>query len=145
MMDYLWLKALHLVFVVTWFAGLFYLPRLYVYHAMCDDQPGHDRFVIMERKLYRGIMTPSAVLTLLAGAGLIGQFGINWVIETAWIQLKLALVFMLILYHGYLGHIRKQFAAGSNQHSHVFYRWLNELPVLVLLAVVILAVVKPWS
>ncbi len=142
---YIWLKAFHIVFMVTWFAGLFYLPRLFVYHAMCDDEPGNARFKIMERKLYYGIMTPGAVLTTLAGLALLGVLGLDWFRVTTWLHIKLLLVVVLAAYHVYLGVLLARFARDENRHGHVFYRWLNEAPVLVLVAVVILAVVKPWS
>jgi len=141
---YLWIKAFHIITVVTWFAGLFYLPRLFVYHAMAKDDPvGIDRFKTMERKLYFGIMTPSAVITSLLGAALIMQRGMAWSSTTPWLHVKLLLVFMLWIYHIYLGMLLKQFKYDRNQHGHVFYRWLNELPVIVLVVVVCLAVIKP--
>jgi protoporphyrinogen IX oxidase len=141
---YLWIKAFHIITVVTWFAGLFYLPRLFVYHAMAKDDPvGIDRFKTMERKLYFGIMTPSAVITSLLGAALIMQRGMAWLSTTPWLHVKLLLVFMLWIYHIYLGMLLKQFKYDRNQHGHVFYRWLNELPVIVLVVVVCLAVIKP--
>lgn len=140
----LWVKAFHLVFVVTWFAALFYLPRLFVYHALCEDQAGRDRFVIMERKLYRGIMTPSAVLTLLLGLWLLSFYSLDQIATMHWLHAKLTLVVLLFAYHGVCGRMVKTFAAGQNRRSHVFYRWFNELPVLVLIAVVILAVVRPF-
>lgn len=142
---YLWIKAFHLVFVVTWFAALFYLPRLYVYHAMCDDEISDTRFKIMERKLYYGIMMPSIVLTLALGLWLIGLNGFDWLAHSIWLHVKLAIVTLLVAYHFYLGHLRKAFAANRNRHGHVFYRWLNEAPVLALVAVIVLAVVKPWA
>lgn len=142
---YLWLKALHIVFMVTWFAGLFYLPRLFVYHAMSDDAISIERFKVMERKLFYGIMTPGGVLTVAAGLWLIGLNGLDWLLATSWMQVKLAIVIALIAYHVYLGVLVQRFAADRNQHGHVFYRWLNEAPVLALLAMVILAVVKPWA
>lgn len=136
----LWLKAFHIVFMVTWFAGLFYLPRLFVYHAMTTDAAGHERFKIMERKLYMGIMTPGAVLTLGSGLWLWLGYGVSG----AWLHAKLALVVALIGYHVYCGALLRAFRAGENRHGHVFYRWLNEVPVLFLIAIVILVVVKPF-
>jgi putative membrane protein len=136
----LWVKALHIVFVVTWFAGLFYLPRLFVYHAMATDAEGIERFKVMERKLYRGIMAPSAVLAILFGAWLWLGYGITG----AWLHAKLVVVLLLIVYHLWCGRIAADFAAGRNTRSHVWYRWFNEVPVLLLLAAVILAVVKPF-
>ena len=141
---YLWIKAFHLITVVTWFAGLFYLPRLFVYHAMAgDDGVGIERFKIMERKLYNGIMTPSLVVTVVLGTSLISFQGLEWLRASVWLQIKLGLVVLLIAYHIYLGILLKKFKLDQNQHGHVFYRWLNELPVLALIAVVCLAVIKP--
>lgn len=140
----LWLKALHIVAVVTWFAGLFYLPRLFVYHAMAEDQISRDRFKIMERKLYRGIMTPSAIAVLLLGVLLLARYPFSALIHMHWLQAKLVLVLALYGYHGWCGKLLRTFAADENQRGHVWYRWFNEAPVLVLVAVVILAVVKPF-
>jgi len=140
----LWLKAFHLVAVVTWFAGLFYLPRLFVYHAMADDQQSRDRFKIMERKLYRGIMTPSAVAVMVFGIGLILQYPVEALLHMHWLQVKLAIVLALYGYHGWCGKLLRRFADDANQRSHIWYRWFNEAPVLALIAVVILAVVKPF-
>jgi putative membrane protein len=136
-----WLKALHVIFMVTWFAGLFYLPRLFVYHAMSADAAGVERFKVMERKLYYGIMTPGAILTVLSGLGLWLGYGITG----TWLHVKLVLVALLIAYHGYCGILLQAFRQDRNRHGHVFYRWLNEFPVLILFGVVILAVVKPFS
>jgi protoporphyrinogen IX oxidase len=135
----LWIKALHIVFMVTWFAGLFYLPRLFVYHAMTNDADGRERFKIMERKLFFGIMTPGAVLTIAFGLWLWLGYGI----AGAWLYWKLALVALLIVYHVYCGKLLFDFKHDRNRHGHVFYRWLNEVPVVILIAVVVLAVVKP--
>jgi putative membrane protein len=135
----LWVKALHIAFMVTWFAGLFYLPRLFVYHAMATDTPSIERFKIMERKLYFGIMTPGAVLTVGFGLWLWLGFGISG----AWLHAKLVLVAILIAYHAYCGKLLGDFKRDANRHSHVWYRWFNELPVVLLLGIVLLAVVKP--
>lgn len=140
----LWVKAFHLIFVVTWFSAMFYLPRLFVYHAMCEDAAGNARFKIMERKLYRGIMTPSAVLTLVFGLWLLSFYSLEQIAGMAWLHAKLTLVVLLFAYHGICGRMLKQFADDNNQRSDKFYRWFNELPVLLLIAVVILAVVKPF-
>jgi len=140
---YLWLKALHLIFMVAWFAGLFYLPRLFVYHALTNDEPGRERFKTMERKLYRGIMTPAMHLTLLCGVGLIATQGMVWFRGAQWLHIKLALIAVLVLFHFYLGRKAKTFAEGRNNRSHVFYRWLNEFPVLILVGVILLAILKP--
>jgi putative membrane protein len=136
----LWLKAFHVVFMVTWFAGLFYLPRLFVYHATTADAAGDARFKVMERKLYYGIMTPGAVLTLASGLGLWLGYGITG----GWLHAKLALVGALVVYHLWCGHLVKVFRAGANAHTHVWYRWFNEVPVLFLVAIVVLVIVKPF-
>ena len=135
----LWVKALHIAFMVTWFAGLFYLPRLFVYHAMATDTPSIERFKIMERKLYFGIMTPGAILTI--GFGLWLWLGFR--ISGGWLHAKLVLVAVLLAYHAYCGKLLAAFKRDANRHSHVWYRWFNELPVILLLAIVILAIVKP--
>lgn len=140
----LWVKAFHLISIVTWFSAMFYLPRLFVYHAMCEDEAGNARFKVMERKLYRGIMTPSALLTLLFGLWLMSFYSVEQLASMGWLHAKLTLVLLLFAYHGICGRMVKRFAADRNQHSHRFYRLFNELPVLVLIAVVILAVVKPF-
>ena len=137
----LWLKALHIIFMVTWFAGLFYLPRLFVYHAQSDDTLSRERFKIMERKLFFGIMTPGAVLTILFGAWLWFERGYGF--GLLWLNLKLALVVILIAYHLYCGKLLMDFNHDRNRHGHVFYRWLNEFPVLILVASVLLVVLKP--
>ena len=140
---YLWIKAFHIIAVVTWFAGLFYLPRLFVYHAQSEDSISNERFKIMERKLYRGITTPSMVATVVFGLWLIG-YNVEGYMSQGWIHAKLLLVVLLIGYHFYCGHLVKVFRDDQNTRSHVFYRWFNEMPVLALVAIVILAVVKPF-
>ena len=137
----LWVKSLHLIFMVTWFAGLFYLPRLFVYHAMAEDQVSRDRFKVMERKLFWGIMTPGAVLTIALGLWLWlgwfrGAFG-------GWFHAKLAIVALLVAYHLWCWRLMKAFAAERNAHSHKWFRWFNEAPVLALFAIVLLVVLKP--
>lgn len=139
----LWVKAFHIISIVCWFAGIFYLPRLFVYHAACSDEPGRARFKIMERKLYRGITTPSMIATLVFGGWLI-SYNVEGYLSQGWLHAKLALVALLIAYHFYCGHLVKVFRNDQNTRSHVFYRWFNELPVFILFAVVILAVVKPF-
>lgn len=137
----LWIKALHIVFVVTWFAGLFYLPRLFVYHAMAEDAVSRERFKVMERKLYRGIMTPSALLAVALGLWLwLGWFRG----ASGWLHAKLALVTLLVGYHLWCGRLLRDFAAGRNRRSHVWLRWFNEVPVLILIATVLLVVLKPF-
>ncbi|MGV3582413.1 MAG: CopD family protein [Methylophilus sp.] len=135
----LWIKALHIVFVTSWFAGLFYLPRLFVNHAMETNPEAIARLMLMETKLYR-FMMPLAALALAFGFWLWLGFGISG----GWLHAKLVLVLALIAYHLYCGKLLKLFKAGKNRHSHTWYRWFNELPVLILLVVVILVVVKPF-
>lgn len=138
----LWIKTLHLFFMVTWFAGLFYLPRLYVYHAEAKDEIGIARFKIMERKLYFGIATPGAVLTIIFGFWLMG-FNLRGYITAGWMHAKLALVVLLLFYHIYLGHLWYAFKRDKNVHGSFFYRMINEIPVLFLFGIAALAVVKP--
>lgn len=140
----LWVKAFHIIFMVTWFAGLFYLPRLFVYHALCTDQPGNERFKIMERKLFFGIMTPGAVLTLLFGIWMLMDYAWQTYSTNGWLHAKLALVLVLAAYHVYCGKLLLDFKHERNRKSHVYYRWFNEFPVLLLIFIVILAVVKPF-
>lgn len=140
----LWIKSLHIIFVVSWFAGLFYLPRLFVNHAMVLDAENHEpttsaRLKLMERKLYR-FMLPLALLALGSGLWLWIGYGSSG----GWMHAKLTLVALLIAYHFYCGKLLNDFSHDKNNHSHIWYRWFNELPVLVLTAVVILAVVKPF-
>jgi len=136
----LWVKSLHIVFMVTWFAGLFYLPRLFVYHARAEDRVSLERFAVMERKLYWGIMTPGALLTL--GFGL--WLWLGWGFSGGWLHAKLALVVLLIAYHLWCGKLMLELRAGRNRRSHRWFRWFNELPVLALFGAVILVVVKPF-
>ncbi|MFN3714640.1 MAG: protoporphyrinogen oxidase HemJ [Alcanivoracaceae bacterium] len=139
---YLWIKAFHLIAVVTWFAALFYLPRLFVYHAMAEDQISRERFKVMERKLYRGIMTPSMIVVLVLGGWLL--YLNPGLMKQGWMHAKLALVLLLVGYHHVCLVYLKRFAADANTRSHVFYRWFNEAPVLALIAVICLAVVRPF-
>ena len=136
----LWVKALHIIFMVTWFAGLFYLPRLFVYHAMTEDRVSHERFLVMERKLFWGIMTPGGVLTIAFGLWL----WLAWGFSGGWLHAKVALTALLVGYHVWCGKLMLDFRAGRNRKSHVWFRWFNEAPTLVLFAVVILVVVKPF-
>ncbi|CAA0114904.1 Uncharacterised protein [Zhongshania aliphaticivorans] len=138
----LWLKAFHIIAVICWFAGIFYLPRLFVYHAMAEDQATRDHLKIMERKLYRFI-SPFAVLTVVFGTLLIAQ-NPDYYLRAGWLHVKLLFVVGLIAYHLYCGQIVKKFANEQNQHQHVFYRWLNEAPVIALFVIVILAVTRPF-
>lgn len=139
-----WVKAFHIVFMVTWFAGLFYLPRLFVYHAMADDRTGIERFKVMERKLFYGIMTPGAVLTIALGIWLLIDYAWAAYSDMLWLHLKLLLVAVLVGYHGWCGKLVADFRHDRNRHGHVFYRWFNEAPVLLLIAVVVLVVVRPF-
>jgi putative membrane protein len=136
----LWVKAFHIVFMVTWFAGLFYLPRLFVYHAMSSDEPSLGRFKIMERKLYYGIMTPGAVLTIATGAVL----WLYYDFAGGWLYAKLALVAALVVYHLWCGSLLRAFREERDTRTHVWYRWFNEAPVLFLIAIAVLVVVKPF-
>ncbi len=144
----LWVKAFHIIFVTSWFAGLFYLPRLFVNHAMVLDSAMNntatlERLEMMERKLYR-FMLPLAVLALGFGLWLWLGFDINWRITGAWLHAKLVLVAGLVVYHFYCGKLMLDFKAGNNTHHHVWYRWFNEIPVIILTIVVILVTVKPF-
>ena len=137
----LWLKSLHIIFLVSWFAGLFYLPRLFVYHAMATDAIGIERFKVMERKLYYGIMAPSAVLTIVSGMWLWLGYGITG----GWLYAKLAQVAILVAHHLWLGNLLRDFRQDHNRHGDVFYRWINEIPALpILVAIVLLVVFKPF-
>lgn len=136
----LWIKSLHIIFLITWFSGLFYLPRLFVYHSMtpATDREGNERFKVMERKLFFGIMTPGGILTIVFGLWLWLGYGITG----TWLHIKLALVGALIAYHLYCGRLLFDFKFDRNRHGHVYYRWLNEFPTLILIAVVLLVVIK---
>lgn len=134
-------KSLHIIFMVTWFAGLFYLPRLFVYHTLATDPIGIERFKVMERRLYRGIMAPSAILTVASGLWLWLHYGITG----GWLHAKLALVAILVAHHLWLGKLVRDFAADRNMHGDTFYRWINEIPALpILVLVVYLVVAKPF-
>ncbi|GAB1232562.1 CopD family protein [Ferrigenium sp. UT5] len=135
----LWLKAFHIVFVVSWFAGLFYLPRIFVNHAMAEEPAVRERLKLMERKLYR-FVTPIGALAVITGLWLWFGYGFSG----GWLHAKTTLVAGLVGYHFYCGHLVREFAADRNTRNHVWFRFFNEVPVLVLLAVVILVVVKPF-
>ena len=142
-MGFYVVKTLHIIFMITWFAGLFYLPRLFVYHAQAtpDDRIGIERFKLMERKLYFGIMAPGAVLTVVFGMWMWLGYGVTG----AWLHAKVTFVLVLIAFHVYLGFLLRDFARDRNRHGHVFYRWLNEIPALPLLVVIVwLVVAKPF-
>ncbi|MGO4279925.1 MULTISPECIES: CopD family protein [Cupriavidus] len=139
----LWVKSFHIVFVVSWFAGLFYLPRIFVNLAMETDPAGVQRLLLMARKLFR-FMTMLAVPAVVFGLWLYLGYGIGRGTGQGWMHAKLALVLVLIGYHHGCGVLLRKFERGANARSHTFYRWFNEVPVLVLLAIVILVVVKPF-
>jgi putative membrane protein len=142
----LWLKAFHIIFVVTWFAGLFYLPRIFVYHAMENDANTIARFKVMERRLL--IMTHlGGALAIAFGMSLIAWWASHsegYMKMNGWLHTKLLLVFFLVVYHAYCAVLVKRFAADLNRRSDRWYRFFNEVPVIFLIAIVILAVVKPW-
>jgi putative membrane protein len=136
----LWIKALHIIAIVCWMAAIFYMPRLFVYHAMSEDEVSRERFKVMERKLYRGIMTPSMIASLVFGAWL----WLGYSFSGGWLHAKLALVALLVIYHFWCGATIKKFARDEISHGHVFYRFVNELPIFLLFGIVILVVVKPF-
>jgi putative membrane protein len=136
----LWLKAFHIVFVVTWFAGLFYLPRLFVYHVATTEAPGRARFIVMERRLF-AIMSIGALLTVLLGAAMV--IAAPALLATPWMRAKLPLVAVLIGYHVWVYRLMTALRSGAAGHSQRWYRWFNEVPGVLLIAIVVLAVVKP--
>ncbi len=125
--------------MVTWFAGLFYLPRLFVYHAMSNDAISQERFKVMERKLY-SFTTPSAIMTVLLGLWLWLGYGFSG----TWLYVKLGLVAALVAYHIYCGKLMRDFQRGQNVHSARYFRWFNEIPAVILIAVVLLVMLKPF-
>lgn len=137
----LWIKAFHIIAMICWFSGLFYLPRLFVYHCMSQDKISIERFKIMERKLYRGITTPSMIVTVILGGWLLIKSPLHW--QQQWFHFKLVLVAGLIIYHFYCGYLVTVFAKDRNIYSHVFYRILNEIPVFFLIAIILLIEIKP--
>ncbi|NMH59764.1 CopD family protein [Alteromonas ponticola] len=142
-MSILWIKALHIFFVLAWMAGLFYLPRIFVYHAQSDNPSVHEQFKVMERRLW-WFITPFAALALIFGVWLIAMYGMEWVRVSGWLHAKLTLLIAVYGYHFYLFILMQRFARNENKHSAKFYRFLNEIPVLIILAIVVLAVVKPF-
>lgn len=148
----LWVKAFHVIAVICWFAGLFYMPRLFVYHAMAeegaksnpDDKGAIARFKVMERKLYYGITMPAMIATWVTGAWLLYMYA--WVAYSSmgWLHTKITAVALLTVYHFSMGYYYKRFRDNKNKHSHIFYRYYNEFPTLLLLAIVILVIVKPF-
>lgn len=141
---YSWVLAFHLIAVVCWFAALFYLPRLFVYHAMSDDRISHERFIVMERKLYRGIGTPSMVATVLLGGWLVA-LNPDYYLSQLWFHIKAALVALLVGYHFVCRRHLIELRDGINNKSHIYFRWFNEAPVLALVAIVILVITKPFT
>lgn len=139
----LWIKAFHIVAMVAWFAGLFYLPRLFVYHAESTDKTSLDRFKIMEWRLYYAIMWPAAIMTTGLGIWLTTY---NWAyyMQAGWFHMKLGLVSGLLIYHGLCGHYLKGFKKNNNRKTSYFYRFFNEVPTLLLIVIIILVVVKPF-
>ena len=134
------IKAWHIIFMVTWFAALFYLPRLFVYNAMSDDKISQERFKVMERKLFYGIMTPGGIITIALGMWLWLGYGFSG----GWLHAKVTLVGALVIYHIYCGKLLLDFKHDRNKHSHVFYRWFNEAPVFALIGIIILVELKPF-
>lgn len=142
----LWLKAFHLIMMVCWFAGLFYLPRLFVYHSLlrATEEPiGYERFCTMEKRLYWGITTPSAIFTLILGIGLLHMMYRSVHPLPFWLTAKLGLIGLLLVFHIYCGWLVRQFRRQQAQHSTLFYRLFNEFPVIILIATILLAVLKP--
>ena len=137
-----WARALHIAFMVCWFSGIFYLPRLFVNHAMSTEASTRAQFCVMEQKLYR-FMTPFAWLTLLLGAYMLAT---RWQVylQQNWMIAKIVLVTALVVYHLVCGHFVRSFALQRNSRSHVFYRWFNEFPVLILFGVIFLVALKPF-
>lgn len=142
-MNILWLKVFHVFFMIAWMAGIFYLPRLFVYHAESQHQETKNQFKIMERRLWL-FVTPFAFLTLILGLLIMYQYGAGWLKASVWLQVKLAIVALFYVYHFYLYYLVKVFAADKNTASPRFYRMINEIPVLALLAIIILAMIKPF-
>ena len=138
----LWLRALHIIFVICWFAGIFYLPRLFVYYAASEHRETRVQLAVMARRLYR-FVTPFMVLTIVFGLALVGQ-NHDYYVNARWLWVKLGLVLCLIVYHLICGRYVKAINADSDDHSHVFYRFFNEVPVLFLFAIVFLVVLKPF-
>lgn len=139
----LWILALHVIAVICWFAGLFYLPRLFVYHAMSPEKQVHEQFKVMERKLYLYIMHPSLLVTIITGYALIFCVYPDAKHYPLWLHAKLILVGLLVLFHLLCGYYVRQFRLDNNQHTHRFYRFFNEVPTILLIVIVILAIVQP--
>ena len=142
---FVWIKAFHIVAVVAWMAGMLYLPRLFIYHCAAETgSPQAETFIVMERRLLRAIINPAMIVSLVLGAILLSEPGmIDWASDI-WIYLKLAFVAVLVILHGFLARWRKAFEAGENRHDARFFRWINEVPTVAMIAIVIFAVVKPF-
>ena len=142
---FVWIKAFHIVAVVAWMAGMLYLPRLFIYHCAAETgSPQAETFIVMERRLLRAIINPAMIVSLVLGAILLSEPGmIDWVSDI-WIYLKLAFVAVLVILHGFLARWRKAFEAGENRHDARFFRWINEVPTVAMIAIVIFVVVKPF-
>lgn len=138
----LWIKSFHIIAMVCWFAVLFYLPRLFVYHSMSEDSISKERFSVMERKLLRGIGLPSMIATIVLGFALVGYFVPN-MSEAHWLWAKLVCVGLLVVFHHLCGRYYRQLRDNKCQKSHVFFRWFNEVPVVLLIAIVCLVTIKP--
>lgn len=140
----LWLRAIHIIFFTSWFAGLFYLPRLFVYHALNTNDETSQLLKVMEKRLFFAIMNPAAVLTLFTGIWMLWDYAWAAFSNSGWLHLKLILVGGLFSYHFYCWKWLSSFLRDQNSHSHVFYRWINEIPTVILIAIVILVIVKPF-
>jgi len=144
-MLFLWLKAFHIIAIVCWFAALFYLPRLFVYHAAAEDEIGQERFKVMERKLYKGIANPSMMLSVILGIAMVfTDTGKALVMSGGWFHVKMLLLAVLIVYHILCQKHMLALAEGRNNKTHVYFRFFNEFPVLILISMVVLVVVKPF-
>lgn len=143
MTTILWLKAFHVFFMVAWFAGIFYLPRIFVNHAESNEPLVQQHFKGMERRLLYFI-TPFAIFTVLLGIAIIIQYGYAWFVAAKWLHIKISLVVLLLIYHGYCFKLVNTFAADKNTRSGKFYRFFNEIPVILMLAIIILVYVKPF-
>lgn len=140
----LWLKIIHIIFMVSWFAGLFYLPRLFVYHAESRSEDVSKTLAVMERRLYWGIMTPAMILTFLSGLWMIHAYAYGSWGDMYWLWIKLALAVLLLLYHVLLNEWRKSFLGEGPRHSSRFFRWVNEIPLLFLVVMTALVILKPF-
>ena len=138
-MAQFWIKAFHIIFVISWFAGLFYLPRIFVNMAMVKNQDVYDHLLLMAQKLFK-FMTPLAAIAIALGVFMWLRYGFFGY----WLMTKITLVLVLVIYHAYCGKLLKNFRLGLNRHSHKWYRWFNEIPVVVMMAIVILVVLKPF-